>query len=134
MLRVTADTNIYISAFEFSGLPRRFLDATESGQFELASSEPILAETSRILQSKFHWPAQRIAATLAHLRGCLTLVDPTFAVDAVPDDPDDNRILECAIAAGSQFIVTGDGDLLRLGTYKGIQILKVADFLKQAGL
>jgi len=41
-----------------------------------------------------------------------------------------NRVLECAVAAGSQFIVTGDTDLLDLGHYSGIQIVRVADFMK----
>ena len=55
---------------------------------------------------------------------------PTHVLDVVPDDPDDNRVVECAVAAGSRFIVTGDGDLLRLGSYGNIQILNVAEFLK----
>jgi predicted nucleic acid-binding protein len=57
-------------------------------------------------------------------------VHPTQTLDVVPDDPDDNRVVECAVAAGSRFIVTGDGDLLRLGSYGNIRILQVADFLK----
>ena len=52
------------------------------------------------------------------------------SIDAVVTDPDDNRVLECAVAAGLRFIVTGDNDLLRLGSYAEIQIVKVADFLE----
>ncbi len=48
----------------------------------------------------------------------------------MPDDPDDNRILEWATAAQSNYIVTGDKNLLRLGSYDGIEIIKVAEFLK----
>lgn len=44
-------------------------------------------------------------------------------------DPDDNRVLECAVAAGSRYIVSGDRDLLNLGSYAGIPILRVSDFL-----
>jgi predicted nucleic acid-binding protein len=58
------------------------------------------------------------------------LVHPSQVIDAVPDDPDDNRILECATAAQSNYIVTGDKDLLRLGSYGGIEIIQVAEFLK----
>lgn len=57
-------------------------------------------------------------------------VFPTQTIDAVPEDPDDNRVLECAVAAGSRYIVTGDAALLRLGQYSGIQIMRVADFMK----
>ena len=54
---------------------------------------------------------------------------PTVTLDEVPDDPDDNRILECAVAARSAYIVTGDNDPLRLGSYDGIKIMRVADLL-----
>jgi predicted nucleic acid-binding protein len=50
-------------------------------------------------------------------------------LDVVKQDPDDNRILECAVSAGSQFIVTGDKHLLRLRTYDGMRIITVSDFL-----
>jgi uncharacterized protein len=47
----------------------------------------------------------------------------------VKDDPSDNRILECAEAGGSEFIVTGDAHLLKLGQFAGMKILKPAEFL-----
>ena len=46
-------------------------------------------------------------------------VAPAEGIDAVPSDPDDNRILEYAVAADSEVIVTGDLDLLRLGSFRG---------------
>jgi predicted nucleic acid-binding protein len=52
----------------------------------------------------------------------------------ITHDPPDNRVLECAVEAGSRFIISGDDDLLRLGTYEGIRILKVAEFLELAQL
>ncbi len=45
-------------------------------------------------------------------------------------DLDDNRVVESAVTTGSHFIVTGDGDLLRLGSYGSIQIVKVGGFLE----
>jgi predicted nucleic acid-binding protein len=53
----------------------------------------------------------------------------------VPDDPDDNRIVECAVKAGSDYLVTGDKHLLRVGSYGLLSIVKVAEFLgiAQAG-
>lgn len=53
----------------------------------------------------------------------------TKIIDAVPNDPDDNRVPERAVAAGSETIVTGDADLLQLESYRGIEIVRVADFL-----
>ena len=130
MIGVTADTNVYISAFVFAGVPRKFLLQAEAGRFRLAASEAILNELRGVLLEKFAWSEIEVEEAIAHLAGCTTLVHPTQSLDVVPDDPDDNRVVECAVAAGSHFIVTGDGDLLRLGNFGGVQILKVADFLK----
>ena len=49
----------------------------------------------------------------------------------IKEDPPDNRILECAFEAGSEYIVTWDKDLLRLGSYGSIRIIRPADFLRQ---
>ena len=48
-------------------------------------------------------------------------VTPAEALDAVPRDETDNRILECAVAAGSGAVVTGDQHLLSLGNFGGNQ-------------
>jgi predicted nucleic acid-binding protein len=65
------------------------------------------------------------------LRGFTKLVSPTEKLEAVPADADDNPIVECAVEAGSEFIVTGDAHLLSLETFRGIRILRVAEFLAE---
>jgi uncharacterized protein len=60
--RVTADSNIYISAVQFGGVPERFLNLARAGQIELAISAAILDETTRVLTDKFHWTPDRISA------------------------------------------------------------------------
>ena len=54
---------------------------------------------------------------------------PAVQRDVIKEDPPDNRILECAVTRGSEYIVTGDKDLLRLKQYDSIRILKVSDFI-----
>jgi uncharacterized protein len=54
----------------------------------------------------------------------------TSKLDVVKEDPEDNRILECAQASRSDFLVTGDKDMLRLRQYAGTRILKPAEFLQ----
>jgi putative PIN family toxin of toxin-antitoxin system len=130
VIGVTADTNIYVSSLVFGGVPRQFIRAAEDGQFQLAISEPLIAEFREVLRRRFKLPEEDIADALAQLATYTELVHPTQTLDAVPDDPDDNRVLECAVAANSGYIVTGDNDLLQLGSYGGIRIVKVADFLR----
>jgi putative PIN family toxin of toxin-antitoxin system len=57
-------------------------------------------------------------------------VRPSITINAVPADPDDNRILECAVEAQAQVIVSGDHHLLTLQKYKSIQILTPRQFLE----
>ena len=57
------------------------------------------------------------------------MVDPQFGLDVITDDPDDNRILECAVAASASYIISGDDHLLALEKYKGIVVLPPAGFL-----
>jgi putative PIN family toxin of toxin-antitoxin system len=128
-LDVTADSNIYISALVFAGRPLQFLDAARAGVFRLAISDALLAEIHRVLRDKFRWPQEDLDETAAALADFTVRVHPNQTISAIPEDPDDNRVLECAVAAGSHYIVTGDGDLLRLGRYGGIRIMRVADFM-----
>jgi uncharacterized protein len=130
VIGVAADTNIYISALIFAGLPRQFLLAAEDARIHLFISEPIRQELIRILQTKFSWSNDQVNETLLQLESCTELVRPTETLDVIKEDPDDNRVLECAVAADARFIVSGDNDLLRLGQFRNIRIVKVADFMK----
>jgi uncharacterized protein len=123
-LEVTADSNIYISALVFAGRPLQFLDAVRAGVFCLAVSDALLAELHRILRDKYLWPDEDLAEAATEPADFTFRVFPTQTIDAILEDPDDNRVLECAVAAGSRYMVIGD-TLLRLGRYGGIQIMRI---------
>jgi len=129
MRRATLDTNILVSAFQFGGKPQALIQMALDGEIEIAISQPIIDETVRILRDKFGWSRADLQGVLSVIRACSTLVSPTDRLDVVHSDPDDNRIIECAVASGSSVIVTGDKHLLRLGRYSGIRILRVQEFL-----
>ena len=102
-----------------------------SGTIRIDLSDAILAETIGVLCDKFDWDGYRLHFVNLELRKLANMVTPAYTL-AVADDPDDDRILECAVEARSDFIVTEDKDLLRLGSYEGIGILRAADFLNRA--
>ena len=131
MRRVTLDTNIYISALEFGGEPLLVLDMAIAGEIEVAISGPIVAEIERVLETKFGWQPQDILDAKVLVLTTAKWVEPKQTLDVVKDDPDDNRIVECAVEAGSQSIITHDKDLLRMGSYEGIKMMKVAEFLRE---
>ena len=129
MKRVTLDSNVYVSGFVFGGKPKRVLEMAIDGEIEVAVSDPIIQEVRRHLLGKFGWSEPRATEAVESITEFAKHVTPTETIDTVPTDPDDNRVLECAVSAGSQTIVTGDDDLLRLVAFRGIEIVRVADFL-----
>ena len=130
MTSVTLDSNIYVSALQFGGIGVRLVGMARLGAIRMDTSEEILAETIGVLRDKFGWDGYRLHFARLELRKFAQIVVPTQTLD-VTGDPDDNRILECALAAGSDYIVTYDQDLLRLGEYGGIKIVSAADFLQR---
>ena len=122
MKRVVADSNVIISGLNWRGKPHEVLNLARSGQMQLAVSDAILDETSRILQDKLGWSSERVTQAREEIRGFTTHVAPAETLDAVPGDPSDNRILECAVAAEADVIVSGDSHLLRLSSFNGIPI------------
>ncbi|MES1256432.1 MAG: putative toxin-antitoxin system toxin component, PIN family [Acidobacteriota bacterium] len=131
-MKVVADTNVLVSALVFGGKPQAILDLAHDGGVELFISNEILAETTRILRDKFHRIPAQLALDVMALEAVMVRVQPLEKIDAVPGDPTDNRILECAVAAGADVIVSGDAHLLRLGEFRGIKIQRPADFLTES--
>jgi putative PIN family toxin of toxin-antitoxin system len=131
VLRVTADTNIFISGLNFAGTPRQILNLAESGAIRLAVSDEILEEVTRVLRrEKFGWPEVEIDRALTQISRFTEHVEPKQRIDAVAEDPTDDRILECAVASRSEYLVTGDNHLLKLGQFGSTKIVKPADFLE----
>jgi uncharacterized protein len=109
------------------------IEMADVGQFGLAVSDSIIDEVLRVLSEHFQWPDERLRGAKYQMNAIARKVTPGEEVDVVKDDPTDNRILECAAAARSDYIVTGDSHLLRVKTFRDIPILKVANFLELLG-
>jgi putative PIN family toxin of toxin-antitoxin system len=130
-MRIVVDTNVIVSALVFGGLPRRVFEMVERGHCEFYYSTEIQSETRRVLRDKFGWDEQQLESYLPVLWSLGKRVTPGSRVDAVKEDPDDNRILECAIAAGADMIVSGDRHLLKLAAFEQITMLTAREFLKR---
>jgi len=130
--RITPDSNILISALVFGGNPLLLMEMAVSGEVLLFISDAIRQETLRVLRDKFGFSQERLARAKRYIDTSTTRVKPSRKIDAIKEDPDDNRVLECAEAAGCEYIITGDLDLLRLHKYGEIRIVTVRSFLEQA--
>lgn len=128
-MKIVFDTNIYISAFVIPGgnAEKAYLHAID-GNFELCTSVAILTELARKLDEKFGWEKQKIVQLITSISNLATVFKTTPWPKVVSDDPD-NRILECAIKAEVDFLVTGDKHLLKLRNYRNFEIIKLSTFL-----
>ena len=129
MLTAVADTNIYVSAFNFKGTPAQVLEGAQEGRFRIVISDEILNEITRVLQRKFLWHGVKLAQVRPTILAFAELVEPQQRIDAVAADPDDNAILECAVQAGAEYIISGDSHLLDMKTFRSIRILSAREFI-----
>ncbi len=131
-LRVVFDTNVLVAAYNWpGGIADRAYWLVRRGAAELHTSEFILDEVERLLREKFGWEDDRVARAVAQVRRISASVhEPAEQVDVIEDDPTDNRILECALAARAEFLVTGDKKhLLPLGSFRSVSIVRLRDFV-----
>jgi putative PIN family toxin of toxin-antitoxin system len=129
MIRVVLDTNVYISAVMFGALPGSLLDLAFLQSFVLVISPALLDELDEKLRFKFEVSAEDTAIIRTKLQGVGETVRPDVILNLIEDDPDDNRVLECAVERRADYIVTGDRHLLKLVTYEAIPIVTVRQFL-----
>jgi putative PIN family toxin of toxin-antitoxin system len=126
------DTNILYSGYGWRGLPFRCLQWARTSSVVSITCQEILDEFEAKLLQKMKLPAVDAAAVVARFRSFSRLVTISNTLRVVAADPTDDKILECAVAGGAGYIVTGDHrHSLPLGSYQGIRIVTAADFLAQ---
>ena len=128
-MKVVFDSNIFISALVFpggraDGAMQRVLGGIDT----LVISPAIVTEVLRVLADKFSRDREELSRVAVLLADVGELVKPRVRVSVVRDEPD-NRILECAISGEAAVIVTGDKELLDLGSFRGIRIIALSRYL-----
>ena len=129
-MRVVLDTNVIVSALNFPGNERLVLELALRGRFELCLSRFILEEVAGVLTRKFDWDGERTAQVLQGIEKAATVIDPARLPELIEGGHADNRILECAVAANADYLVTGDRrHLLPIGEHRGTRIVNAPRFL-----
>ena len=121
-MKIVLDTNVLISATLWEGSAHKTLLLLIGRDARLYTSMAILQEYSKIIRRDFPQLAGRLPKLVGNIVAFSTLTEPAIRLNAVPADPDDNRILECAVASGAEFVLTYDKHLLKLREYSGIRI------------
>lgn len=127
--RVVLDTNVIVSGLFFSGPPRQIIALALEEEVEVATSAPLNEELERVLRTKFPHVRLTVQSTIRALTKLAVLTEPKEHVSVITDDPSDNRVLECALAAHADVIVSGDQHLLALRDFRGMPIFTPTAFL-----
>ena len=133
---VVLDTNIWVSAIIWGGIPDEIISLQEQRKIEIASSRKLLSELENTFNKK------KIQTKLEALQlttsSAISLVYDSVNIYPIEElivpelrDPDDTVVLATAIAANAEVIITGDRDLLVLQEYQNMKIMTATDFLEQ---
>jgi hypothetical protein len=134
-MTLVLDTNVIVSALlSPAGHPAEIINLWEAEKIEVVSSPPLLIELERVLQyprvQKYLKRTQSdVDAFLRQFKKIAITVEPQMTLDIIKEDPADNRVLECAVAGEASYIISGNDHPLKIKEYKGIVILKPAEFL-----
>ena len=99
-------------------------------EYALLVSPALLRELAEVLRMDLAWPESEIIAQLKLMVRVATIVEPNFTLEVIREDPDDDRIVECAVAGNADLIVSGDRHLTKYKAFQGIGIVRPIDFLR----
>lgn len=136
MIKVVLDANIFVSALlKHASLPAKIVDLVHEGIIELIISKDILSEVRAVLQypklvKRHKRSLKQIDVFLSKTRKVAFLTPGQTKIEAIKDDPEDNKYLACALEGKVDFIISGDSHLKDLKSFQGIRIVDPSTFLK----
>jgi uncharacterized protein len=133
-VRAVVDTNVLLSGLFWRVRPHALMEQVRAGTLTLISSPALLAELAEVMnRPKFQAILVRSNTdseqTLGELRRLAEIIDPPPLPAPVSRDPSDDAVLALAAASRADLIITGDADLLTLGSHAGIPIIDPAEAL-----
>jgi len=139
-IKVVFDTNVWVTIFLKKAVSREFSEILKEGNAEVYVTKALLEEISKVLMypklTKLLETAEVSPREIfKRIVENSVLVNPQLKLHVVKEDPEDNKILDCAVKAQADFIISGDRHLLKLKKFRNIRIVTPRDFLdlNQAG-
>jgi putative PIN family toxin of toxin-antitoxin system len=136
MITVVLDANQYVSALlQSRSNSAKIVKLVHEGHVDLLISAPIMSELRRVLAypklTKIHRRTSKgIERFIKELEKIARTTPGKLPIQAVRDDPTDDKYLVCAVEGGADFIISGDHHLKDLQQFQGIPIVDPAAFLK----
>jgi len=134
--KVVLDTNTLISGILWDGNEAKIIEKAERKEIQLFTSQKILKELEEVLKrekfsKKLEGKKYTVNEAVTKIALIAVLIESTHKINVIKEDPDDNRVLECAVSAKADVVISGDGHLLSLKNYAGIDIIPASEFIKQ---
>ncbi|MCU4718152.1 putative toxin-antitoxin system toxin component, PIN family [Halapricum hydrolyticum] len=133
-MRAVLDTNVLISGVIATGVPHELLVKGFNHEYQIVVSIETLAEFRDTLlkyPERFHMTEDEVQEEVETIRYFAEFVTPQEDITAVEDDPDDDKFLEAAVAGDVDYLVSGDGHLLSLDTFRGVDIVEPRTFYER---
>lgn len=132
-LRVVLDANLLVSCLLTQGKTiSRIIDYWERGDIMVIVSPAIIDEMTEVVQ-RLRLRSQMSAdpqLLIELLSSEATITSGDLVFPGASRDPKDDKYLACAVEGGADYIVSGDEDLLTLGSFRGVAIVRPADFVR----
>lgn len=129
-MKVVLDTNVLLSAYLWKdSVSKKLLSELLSHGTEIYISQDILLEFQRVLKRDFAFTDNESIDAMKDIFSFAKLVEPHIKIKAVKDDPDDDMVIECAVASCSGYIISYNKHLLKLIEYEGVKILRPEEML-----
>lgn len=133
-MRAVLDTNVLISGVIATGVPHKILVKGFTHEYQIVVSVETLNEFRDTLLNypeRFHMDEDDVQEEVETIRYFAEFVAPQEDITAVEDDPDDDKFLEAAVAGDVEYLVSGDGHLLSVGSFRGIDIVEPRTFYER---
>jgi uncharacterized protein len=132
MTKVFLDTNVFVSATFWRGKPYEIVELAARRNIQNYVSGAIINEYESVLRRDFGVDVDRAKQAANTVLLFSMFIKPTVRHNVVKDDPDDNAIVDCAVAAKADYIITQDKHLLKIKTFKGIEIITPKEYFEKS--
>lgn len=129
-MKVTIDTNVFISGIFFTGPPYQILQAWRKNIIKIVISPAILEEYQRVSEGLIEkFPNIDLIPIFNMILSRSKMVSIKKLSHQICDDPDDDKFIACALVSNTKLIVSGDKHLLKISGFEGIRVVKPKVFV-----
>lgn len=133
MDNIVIDTNSLIMSISSRSLYHKIWQSFLAGDFMLCISNEILEEYAEVIARNISVDAARYVIYTIMERANVRQIVPSYRWNLIETDPDDNKFVDCAIAANAKFIVTEDRhfNVLKDIAFPSVPVINIDEFLNE---